>query len=239
MKKIIFILLVMFSTFSFSKKVSFYKEAQNGTVVRTVFSSDNTYQLFVQPFFQTVIDFGNEQVEYAEFGDNIRWSVSEDNNFIRIKTTDEKLKTDLFVKTNKNNYYLIVQSTGEYSNIHNKSITFLNEQNKGVNRIDRNSSSSTLKIENLNMKYTISKRYRWTPIQIYDDGNKTYFVFSSSLQEIPVFMERTDDKQEIVVNWRTKETKSNNTVFEVDKVFRTGILKLGKKSVIIKNKTYQ
>jgi len=239
MKKFMLILLVIFNTFAFSKPVSFYKEAQEGSVVRTIFSPDNTYQIYVQPFFQTVIDFGNEQIEYAEFGDNIRWSVSEDNNFIRIKTTDEQLKTDLFVKTNRNAYYLIVQSTRENSNIHNKSISFLNEPNRGTNRITRNSSSSSLSIENLNMNYTISRRYRWTPIQIYDDGNKTYFVFSTRLQELPVFMERTADNQEIVVNWRTKETQSNNTVIEVDKIFETGILKLGRQTVIIKNKNYQ
>lgn len=239
MKKIILIFFLVASSFTYSKTINLVKEAKNKEITKVIFQKDVKYLIYAMPLRQTIINFGNEKVEYAETGDNVQWSVMEDINSIRIKPTDTNLKTDLLVKTNENTYYFIVSS---YHNFYNPIINFLYPQ-KIENQIRRRKEQevplSVINLEELNNAYTVSREYNWTPVQIFDDGQKTYFIMNPHIQEMPVFLTRTEDRNYALVNFRIKQTNNGLNIMVIDRIFKEGVLKLGKKQVVIKNKNYK
>ena len=85
--------------------------------------------------------------------------------------------------------------------------------------------------EKLNYKYSVStKKYAFSPTQIYDDGKKTIMVLKGELQELPVFHMKEGNKL-LMVNYRVK----GNYII-VDRTFDKGVLSVGKQKVYIKNK---
>ena len=231
------------SGLSFSKDINLRKEAKSGEIANIVFNEDDKYFIYSKPMFQTTISFGDEVVQYAEFGDDVRWHVIEDTHSVRIKSFDENLKTDLMVETDKNRYYFIVEST---YNDYNRLVKFMYPQKEYEKKRQKKEQVETLSVnlENLNNRYTVSKKYSWTPSQIFDDGLKTYFVMSPNLKELPALLVRTEDKTPALVNWRLKETKYGTGIYVIDFVFKEAVLQLGApggkmKKVIIKNKNYQ
>ncbi|MCJ8341496.1 MAG: TrbG/VirB9 family P-type conjugative transfer protein [Cetobacterium sp.] len=239
MKKIILIFFLVASSFTYSKTINLVKEAKNKEITKVIFQKDVKYLIYAMPLRQTIINFGNEKIEYAETGDNVQWSVMEDINSIRIKPTDTNLKTDLLVKTNENTYYFIVSSC---HNFYNPIINFLYPQ-KIENQIRRRKEQevplSVINLEELNNAYTVSREYNWTPVQIFDDGQKTYFIMNPSIQEMPIFLTRTEDRNYALVNFRIKQTNNGLNIMVIDRIFKEGVLKLGKKQVVIKNKNYK
>ncbi|WP_289103650.1 TrbG/VirB9 family P-type conjugative transfer protein [uncultured Fusobacterium sp.] len=244
MKKCLIVFsMLLLSGLSFSKDINLRKEAKSGEIANIVFNEDDKYFIYSKPMFQTTISFGDEVVQYAEFGDDVRWHVIEDTHSVRIKSFDENLKTDLMVETDKNRYYFIVEST---YNDYNRLVKFMYPQKEYEKKRQKKEQVETLSVnlENLNNRYTVSKKYSWTPSQIFDDGLKTYFVMSPNLKELPALLVRTEDKTPALVNWRLKETKYGTGIYVIDFVFKEAVLQLGApggkmKKVIIKNKNYQ
>lgn len=244
MKKCLIVFsMLLLSGLSFSKDINLRKEAKSGEIANIVFNEDDKYFIYSKPMFQTTISFGDEVVQYAEFGDDVRWHVIEDTHSVRIKSFDENLKTDLMVETDKNRYYFIVEST---YNDYNRLVKFMYPQREYEKKRQKKEQVETLSVnlENLNNRYTVSKKYSWTPSQIFDDGFKTYFVMSPNLKELPALLVRTEDKTPALVNWKLKETKYGTGIYVIDFVFKEAVLQLGApggkmKKVIIKNKNYQ
>lgn len=240
MKKLLTtIMLILVSLLARGANISLQSDAQKGEVSNVIFQKDSKYMIYSKPLYQTVINFSDEIVEYAEFGDNVRWNVMEDKNSIRIKASDENLKTDLVVKTNQGTYYFLVSSHYQY---YNPIINFLYPQKEEAKRRKRQVQEEPLNIidlKQLNNSYTLSRKYNWTPTQIFDDGVKTYLIMNSKIQEMPVFLTRTEDGEYALVNFRIKETEYDTKIVVIDRIFKEGVLKLGKKQVLIKNKNYR
>lgn len=95
--------------------------------------------------------------------------------------------------------------------------------------------TTTGNLEDHNYDYTIStKKYDFTPSSIFDDGQKTYFVLKNT-QELPVFYIREKgSKQDQLVNFRIQ-----GNYYIIDRIFEEGVLKLGNKRIVIKNKNYR
>ena len=70
-----------------------------------------------------------------------------------------------------------------------------------------------------------------TPKEVFDDGIKTYLIMKKQMfsAEAPVFYVK-DGKNLNLVNYRIKDNK-----IIIDRIFKEGVLKLGKKSIKIKN----
>ncbi|WP_297407403.1 TrbG/VirB9 family P-type conjugative transfer protein [uncultured Cetobacterium sp.] len=239
MKKTIIFFFLMAYSFSFAKTISLFKEAEKKEITKVIFQKDVKYLIYSMPLRQTIINFGDEKIEYAETGDNVQWSVMEDIHSVKIKPSDVNLKTDLLVKTNENTYYFIVSS---YYAFYNPIINFLYPQkieNKIRRRKEQEIPLSIINIDELNNSYSISKNYNWTPTQIFDDGKKTYLIMNPNIQEMPVFLTRTEDNNYALVNFRVKKTNNGLNIMIIDRIFKTGILKLGKKQIVIKNKKYR
>ena len=85
--------------------------------------------------------------------------------------------------------------------------------------------------ENLNYKYSVStKKYEFSPTQIFDDGNKTVMIMREKLQELPSFHIK-EGKNLVMVNYRVK-----GNYLIVDRLFDKGVLSVGRHKVYIKNK---
>lgn len=238
-KRLIMMTFILLSLFVQGANISLQSDAQRGEVSNVIFQKDSKYMIYSRPLYQTVINFGDEVVEYAEFGDNVRWNVIEDTNSIRIKASDENLKTDLVVKTNQGTYYFLVSSYYQY---YNPIINFLYPQKEEAKRRKRQVQEEPLNVidlKQLNNSYTLSRKYNWTPTQIFDDGVKTYLIMNPKIQEMPVFLTRTEDGEYALVNFRIKETEYDTKIVVIDRIFKEGVLKLGKKQVLIKNKNYR
>lgn len=241
MKKLLFCFTLVLSSLSFAKEVDFSSSAARKEPINHPYRDGDTYKIYTKPLHQTILTFGNDQVEYAETGDNVSFHTIADKHSVRVKVMDENLSTDLVVKTDRGFYYFKVLST--YSN-YNPMINFLYPQEE-VLKMQRYRQSSeplnVLNLEELNNAYSISKKYSWTPTQIFDDGTKTYFFMPYKLQEMPAFMIETGDKGDpyIVVSPRVKETEGGMKILVIDRLFEKGVLTLGSKKVIIKNKNYQ
>lgn len=238
MKKIFLALTLCISLFSYSDEVNLYNAASKKEIINIPYIKDNIYKIYVKPLHQTVITFGGEIIEYSETGDNISFNTIEDKHSVRIKVVDENLNTDLVVKTNENIYYFKVQSTYDS---YNPMINFLypqKEVSKKRNYEKTTEPLSLINLDELNNDYTISKKYSWTPAQIFDDGTKTYLVMPQKMQELPVFLIR-EDGDYALVTFRIKETENGLKIYIVDRLFKEGVLKLGKKTVVIKNKKFK
>lgn len=239
MKKILLFFLLVFSVLSFSEEEDLYNAATRKEPINIAYKKGNTYKIYTKPLFQTIITFGDEIVEYSETGDNISFNTIEDKHSIRLKCVDEDLSTDLVVKTDKDFYYFKVKST--YNN-YNPMINFLYPQKEITKKRNIEKVSEPLfllSLDDLNTKYTISKKYSWTPTQIMDNGEKTLLFMPSNLQEVPAFLVRTEDSDEAVVTFRIKETPGGTKIYIVDRIFKEGVLILGNKKVIIKNKNFK
>ena len=238
MKKLNFLLLafsMLTSSLVFSQEVDLYKSASKKEPINIAFKNGDTYKIYVSPLYQAVITFGNENVEYSETGDNVSFNTVEDKHSVRLKVVDEGLNTDLVVKTDQNIYYFKVTST---SYERNTIINFLYPQREESKKrqIEKTTERiATLNLDELNNKYSISKKYNWTPVQIFDDGSKTFFFMPSKIQELPVFLIKADDGEFATVTYRVKENESGLKLFIIDRLFKEAVLKLGDKTVHIKN----
>ena len=241
MKKILLLLLstTILVSSAYAKELDFKQSAIKNEPINVPRHEEDTYKIYTKPLHQTLITFGDENVEYSETGDNISFFTIDDDHSVRIKVSDENLKTDLVVKTDKDIYYFKVMSMDKS---YNPMINFLYPQKELLKRqrkIKNNEPLTLTNIDNLNFRYKISKKYSWTPTNIYDDGQKTIFVMPEKVQELPAFLIKDDDGTTSLAIYRVKGNENGMKVFIVDRVFKEGYLVLGKRKVLIKNKNYK
>ena len=238
-KSLVFAFSLFFSVLANSEEINLKKAASKKEPVNVAFKPGDTYKIYIAPLHQAVITFGNEIVEYFETGDNVSFNTIEDKHSVRIKVIDEGLNTDLVVKTNENLYYFKVTST--YSE-RNTIINFLYPQKEETRKrqiAKTTETIATLNLADLNNKYSISKKYNWTPVQIMDDGQKTYLFMPAKIQELPAFLVKADDGELAIVTYRVVENDSGLKLFVIDRLFKEAVLKLGEKTVYIKNNNFK
>lgn len=238
-KYLLFFTLILSSLVAYSDEINLYNVANKKEPVNVSYKKGDTYKIYVKPLHQTVITFGDELVEYSETGDNISFNTVSDKHSVRLKVIDENLNTDLVVKTNNDFYYFKVKSTYD---AYNPMINFLYPQKENLKR--RNIEKSTevfnvLNVEELNNKYSISKKYNWTPTQILDDGKKTVIFMPLKIQELPAIMLRTEDRKYAVVSPIVKETEGGVKFLVINRIFEEAVIQLGNKKVIVKNKNFR
>lgn len=147
MKKCLIVFsILLLSGLSFAKNINLRKEAKSGEIANIVFNEDDKYFIYSRPMFQTTVSFGDEVVQYAEFGDDVRWNVIEDTHSVRIKSFDENLVTDLMVETDKNRYYFVVEST--YTD-YNRLVKFMYPQRDYEKKRQKQKQVEPLNVVNL------------------------------------------------------------------------------------------
>jgi len=176
-----------------------------------------------------------ELINSMVLGDNARWraeivfSGSGDisTSHVVFKTLDSGLTTTAVITTDRRVYHINLKSdrskhmlyTGFIYPEDHIAITKA-AQEKEIKAKEKRTTAEGFDIANLNFDYEISGGVGWKPLQVFDNGVKTYIKLPK-LQEMPMFMVKTTAGKGLV-NYRVK-----NNCFIVDRIFDQAYLIVG------------
>ncbi|NKB82813.1 MAG: P-type conjugative transfer protein TrbG [Nitrospirales bacterium] len=210
------------------------------------FEPGRLYRVYCAPLRITDIQLqpGEEIMGTPGIGDSTRWvsgvSESEDNGVKRqhffIKPTRAGLHTTLVLTTNKRVYHLELHS---YKNTYMVSIKWRYPHEDFLRQVAKRESkkareepvvATNVNLANTNFEYAIEVirgNPRWTPVQTFDDGHKTFIRFPKVLEvsEAPaLFLLPVDGDADALqlVNYRVKEN-----FYVVDRLFQRARLIVG------------
>jgi type IV secretion system protein VirB9 len=167
-----------------------------------------------------------EQVNEILVGDSARWLVESGSSganisHIFVKPLDAGLQTSLVVTTNKRVYHLklVSQKSG-----HTPRVGFIyQEQALALAARDRQEQTwatteingQAVDLSSLDFAYSVSGKAPWKPVQVYNDGRRTFIKLPDSARrtETPVLLAR-QGRKEMLVNYRFR-----HNAFEVDGLF--------------------
>jgi type IV secretion system protein TrbG len=203
------------------------------------------YQIYTAPQKLTDIQLrpGEHLVGKPATGDNIRWvmargsssSAGVEQQHIYIKPTRPDLETTLCINTDQRSYILELHSYEDawmaavawrYPQEEIAQLESVLEQQQ---HLAQTTTAAVVPIDKLNFNYGIavlSGRPQWQPLQVFDDGHKTYIRFPIAMldREAPaLFVVSAGDTQ--LVNYRVK-----NDTYIVDRLFESAELRLGQQS---------
>jgi P-type conjugative transfer protein TrbG len=178
------------------------------------------YQIYCAPLSVTDVQFqSGEHVIAVGAGDTMRWQVSKTHSgagsnrheHLLIKPIDEGLTTSLVVTTDLRTYHIMLHSTTKtymasvtwrYPDSDGNLVANLNDDGdygaaSAINSIDVNNMRFVYKV-----KLVKGSAPDWYPRMVFNDGNKTYIKFSSTIQELPIlFVGGMRNNQ--LINYRT------------------------------------
>ena len=176
-----------------------------------------------------------ELINSMVLGDNARWfaeivfSGSGDisTSHVVFKALDSGLTTTAVITTDRRVYHINLKSdrskhmlyTGFIYPQDHMAITKA-AQEKQIKEKKKRTTTEGFDIANLNFEYDVSGDVGWKPLQVFDNGIKTYIKLPK-LQEMPMFMVKTTAGKGLV-NYRVK-----NNCFIVDRIFDQAYLIVG------------
>lgn len=197
----------------------------------------NTYEVYTKVNFTTALKFNSdEEIVYVGGGDTENWMIDETKGgsdgsaIIFVKPNDENLLTNLTVITNKRTYFIMLHSSKnrrynplvEWNYPYEASMKFKRKDSK-VAEYNNEIKSNVKDAKDLNFGYNWSKKYSFSPEQVYNDGVKTIIILPKALQESPVVYGYSEDGELTLINSRTIDNK-----IIIDKVVNKLQLVLGK-----------
>lgn len=197
----------------------------NGTV-RYHYQPGQFYEVYVKQASITDIQLASgEYIKDVLASDTQRWiinaSVSGEGinqiQHVYVIAKQPRLQNELVITTNLRSYHLLLSST---KTLHMPSVAW----SYPVKATDKRNTTRKADIDSLDTRYTIDadNNVYWTPKSVYNDGAKTYIVFSAEIQhrDMPVFY-IADKNGLALANYRV-----SNTTIVVDRVFDHGVLKM-------------
>jgi P-type conjugative transfer protein TrbG len=204
------------------------------------------YQVYAAPLHLTSIQLqpGEKIVGKPAAGDTIRWVMGvarsgapggDQQEYLYIKPTRAGLDTTIAINTDRRTYYLELHS---YENTYMAAVQWryphdeLEQLEATAARdevIGAATTATNINLEAINFSYRVSVekgKPTWTPVQVFDDGRKTFVRFPASMltREAPALfvLSSTDETQ--LVNYRVK-----NDYYIVDRLIDRVELRVGQK----------
>lgn len=214
------------------------KEAIKKTSVVFNYSENSIYEVYSKPDYLTTLRLApNEKVIFKAGGDTERWMIEEaaggkeNRTYIYIKPLEEDIKTNINVVTDKHSYFINIESkNGEYNPL--VEWQYPNERKILMNEYEDNSEAiGTTDLMKLNYRYFWNKNSKLSPVQVFDNGKKTFIVLKANLQEMPAFYVKGLDNQLSLVN-----TKIEGRNVMINSVVKEIHMTLGKKTLKIYNR---
>ena len=214
------------------------KEAIKKTSVVFNYSENSIYEVYSKPDYLTTLRLApNEKVIFKAGGDTERWMIEEavggkeNRTYIYIKPLEEDIKTNINIVTDKHSYFINIESkNGEYNPL--VEWQYPNERKILMNEYEDNSESiGTTDLMKLNYRYFWNKNSKLSPVQVFDNGKKTFIVLKANLQEMPAFYVKGVDNQLSLVN-----TKIEGRNVMINSVVKEIHMTLGKKTLKIYNR---
>lgn len=194
-----------------------------------LYEESNQYNILVKPEFITDIALREgEYVQKIASGDTYRWLIDVDRvgnqDHVYIKTMDDGIETNLIVNTNKRSYRFLLKSSQSHEYI--VSFSFPHQDYKesyslaqiAENKKQQAEKNAIERVVTVDQGYKVLKnrnvRESLVPLNIFDDGTKTYVELSeSNKNHMPVFYYYDDNNKRELVNYRIKDN-----FVEIDRV---------------------
>ena len=228
-----------------SQKNIVLPENYSGSAMVYDYNSDFLYEIHTQMGQTTniTLQMGEEIIGEVLNADPIRFVIGVNysiENGIKVFHIFVKPKVSgcvntLTVCTNKRTYNLLIRS---YTNVFMPMVRWNYYDTGMINNTGSDTNETTLGVENeyvnplllsFDYKMTYWRKPDWAPVNVYDDGAKTYIVMPKQVlqKEIPACFENKDE----IINYRV-----NDNVFVIDKLIRKITLKYDGKTVTIEKK---
>ena len=176
-----------------------------------------------------------EVINAMVLGDNARWmaeivfsgSGGISTSHVVFKTLDSGIQTTVVITTDRRVYHLVLKSDKRKHMLYSgflypqEHLMIANAAKERIRTEDQKRiTPEGFDISKLNFNYDIVGDANWKPVQVFDNGIKTYIKLPK-MQELPMFLVKTD-AGEGLVNYRVK-----NNCFIVDLLFDEGYLVIG------------
>lgn len=207
-----------------------------GGVQVFTWSPGRVFEVWTAPLRVTTLTLGEGEVLVSKAaGDTVRWQIGETTSgagptrrtHVLLKPLERGLETNLVLTTNRRVYLLDLRSGA--AEAFNTAVAWeegLVGQGRGAGDVEE-PDPHLIPSGPLDSRYRIEpmgRRARWTPSSVFNDGRRTFIIFSAALQvdEAPVLFVLAPDGEAQLVNYRQK-----NGLFVVDRLFDRAELRLG------------
>jgi type IV secretion system protein TrbG len=201
------------------------------------------YRLYSAPLRFTAIQLqpGEKVLGKVVIGDNIRWATAlgksqagqAEQLIIYVKPTRPDLSTTMTINTDRRCYFLELTS---WPNDYMVAVAWRYPQDEVAqleaaaaqeDAVDKATTATLVRLDSANFGYSIRAekgRPIWTPVQVFDDGTRTFIRFPAAMlkREAPAFFVLDSTNQVQIVNVRVK-----NEYYIVDRLFERAELRVG------------
>lgn len=173
----------------------------------------NTVFKFIGHYeYQSIIEFAlDEEIETISMGTPTPWQLVPAGNRIFLKPIEDGATTNMTVITNKRMYFFEMHAE-EATGVHDDNLNFVvkfvypEQYNLGagaVQQVTVDTGPDLSKPELYNFGYSVSgNSARFEPLQIFDDGEFTYFKFRDVNADLPAIFAVDAHGNEGLVNYR-------------------------------------
>ncbi len=189
----------------------------------------------------------NENILSITMGDQTGWQINPVGNKIFLKPIEVDANTNMTIITDKRTYYFEMYSK-EAEGLDDPDISFASSFNypdageNGMANPDFMDFSSEIEVKDyvpdvnenaagVNMSYTMSGDKQISPIQVFDDGEFTYFKFKDVNADYPAIFQVLPDGNEALINFRV----SRNGYVVVEMVTSQFTLRFGNQMACVFN----
>jgi type IV secretion system protein VirB9 len=205
------------------------------------YEAGSLYQVYTAPMRVTdvALEPGEHILGQPAGGDVVRWMLAlgkslekgVESTHIYLKPSRPELETNLIINTDRRTYLLELHS---YDATYMAAVHWIypvdelakfEAETAQIDNLDK-TSAPVLSLDALNFNYAIEVvkgRPRWTPVQVFDDGRRTFLRFPATMlvREAPaLFVLREKEVQ--LVNYRVK-----NDFYVVDRLVDAAELRVG------------
>lgn len=221
------------------------EDAYFNAIMTYDFAPGALYQVYAAPLRLTAIQLqpGEKVIGKPAAGDTARWVMGVgrsgagegEQQVLYLKPTKPGLHTTLAINTDRRTYYLELSS---FEETYMAAVQFRYPQDELADlqaaatreaAFARATTATNVNLDALNFGYrvTVEKgRPIWTPVQIFDDGKKTFIRFPAAMlnREAPALFVLSSTNETELVNYRMK-----NDFYVVDRLLEKAELRLGQK----------
>ena len=201
------------------------------------------FRIYSAPLRFTAIQLqpGEKVLGKVVIGDNIRWATAIGKSqsgqveqlIVYVKPTRPDLSTTMTINTDRRSYFLDLTS---WPNDFMVAVAWRYPQDEVAQleaaaaqeeATDKATTATLVRLDSANFSYSIKVekgRPIWTPLQVFDDGTRTFIRFPPAMlkREAPAFFVLDATNQVQIVNVRVK-----NEYYIVDRLFERAELRVG------------
>ncbi len=185
-----------------------------------IYQPDTVYAFTGHYGYQSRIDLDpNEEILTMTLGDTTRWSINPVGHRLFLKPIDFDATTNMTIITSKRIYYFELYAE-EAEGIDDQNIVFAARFIYGSDPSSSADSDSFMSLnyeeesqipnkkkqaDQLNFNYSVTGSRYISPLEVFDNGEFTYFRFKDINADLPAIFQVMPDGNEALINFRVAE----------------------------------